>query len=657
MALSTQPWYRHLSGMYRPLDFAPRAKTPAPFKAAPMRRLDDGQAPVAPPPTPYLSDDNDFTAPDTGEYGQMMAQQGYDAAPTPVDVIPPVAPDAEAPINFDTPPPTSDYLGGDTDGPPPAPKASSQGISPQYSSDLTAYKEAVRQAPQMTTPKWWQRALGAAAGFGAGYSNAASRTKHPIDVGEMEQNILHPGYQSKLADWQSRVAPLKAAADIEAQRQRLSEEAAQSGARVGLETNQATEALSRAKHYGEMSQDTLDARKYATTQKAEQDFLKGREQDARYIDAGAPVPAGYDSIPSSTVPGKVIIAPGARALTQDLAPYAPGYSVGELIPFGVLLKAQQAANAERVKATAAAKAPGSEGDLQGALSKIWNEPGPGGKPLIGPDTLTSMDKTLGAIRSSKVLTDDEKGRAIGFLGSKTTPESSTTAGILRMMALSQTRPVQMLDSKNGNAPVTINMDDLNRANTQEPGRFISAGAGVPALNKEALLSDIRGGTQQVRDSLTKMPDFNMADKAKIALALRSRDPHGAVGALISGGALASMNPDQQDYLVNVTNLVENAMAMRSVLGAGQGSDDLRDAIKAVIPGPATPNKAYALKQLDVFEKTLGRLERGVPNVPLRGNAPGAPAVNPQVKAYADQYFGGDATKAQAAIDAQRGGRK
>jgi hypothetical protein len=519
-------------------------------------------------------------------------------------------------------------------------------------------------APVETQPKWWQRALGAAAGFGAGYSNAASRTKHPIDVNAMEQNILNPGYQSKLEQWQSRVAPLKAEADIEAQRQKLAEESAQSGARVGLENAQAGEAKERGSYYSGRNPAQVAGRVATAAQRAEQDFLKGREQDAQYVDAGTPVPDGYDSIPSSTVPGKVIIAPGARALTQDLAPYAPGYNVGEKIPFGVLQKAQQAANAERVKATAAAKAPGTEGDLQGALSTISNE-SVNGKPLIGPGTLTDMDKTLAAIRASRMLTDEQKGRAIGYLGSKTTPESSVTAGVLRMMALSQTRPVQVLDSKNGNAPVTINMDDLNRANLQEPGRFISAGAGVPALNKEALLSDIRGGAQQVRDSLTKMPDFNMADKAKIALALRSRDPRGTVGALISGGALSSMNPDQQEYLVNVTNLVENAMAMRSVLGAGQGSDDLRDAIKAVIPGPATPNKAYALKQLDVFGKTLDRLERGVPQVPLRGNEPqaaggGSPNPNAYIQGHVyggKIYNGGDPFSAASWSIAPRGGRQ
>ncbi len=272
MALATTPWYRHLSGMYRPLDFAPQAKTPAPFRPAPIRRLGDGQAPVAPPPTPYLSDDNDFTAPDTGESGQMMAQEEYDAAPTAADVIPPVTPDAQAAPsgNFDTPPPTSDYLGGDMDGPPPAPKATGQGISPDYSSALSKEEAAIGQAPQMTAPKWWQRALGAAAGFGAGYSNAASRTKHPIDVGEMEQNILHPGYQSKLAEWQSRVAPLKEAADIEGQRQAASLKAEQMGSTTALQSAQADRAralaqMSDRRFQGQWKADTKTGELYNTT--------------------------------------------------------------------------------------------------------------------------------------------------------------------------------------------------------------------------------------------------------------------------------------------------------------------------------------------------------------------------------------------------------
>jgi hypothetical protein len=36
-----------------------------------------------------------------------------------------------------------------------------------------------------------------------------------------------------------------------------------------------------------------------------------------------------------------------------------------------------------------------------------------------------------------------------------------------------------------------------------------------------------------------------------------------------------------------------------------------------IPGPTTPTKGYAGKQLDAFEQVLNRLEKGIPTVPLR----------------------------------------
>lgn len=145
-----------------------------------------------------------------------------------------------------------------------------------------------------------------------------------------------------------------------------------------------------------------------------------------------------------------------------------------------------------------------------------------------------------------------------------------------------------------------------------------------AMNKTALIEDIRGGTQQVRDSLHGMSDqeFDIKDRALIAGALKSRDPRGAVTQLIGGQFKGVLSDKQQEYLINLANLTENAMAMRSVLGAGQGSEDLRQAIVNTIPGASTPNRKYALTQLDTFEKTLNRLERGIPNVPLRQQATG-----------------------------------
>jgi hypothetical protein len=53
------------------------------------------------------------------------------------------------------------------------------------------------------------------------------------------------------------------------------------------------------------------------------------------------------------------------------------------------------------------------------------------------------------------------------------------------------------------------------------------------------------------------------------------------------------------------------MALRSIQGLGQGSDQLRGAIHAMLPGPGSPNKEYALRQLAIFNALVQTLKGGV----------------------------------------------
>ena len=160
-----------------------------------------------------------------------------------------------------------------------------------------------------------------------------------------------------------------------------------------------------------------------------------------------------------------------------------------------------------------------------------------------------------------------------------------------------------------------------------------------------------------------MPEFTSDQRAQIAIALNKPGSNDAISSMMRGGALGNLTDEQQDFLVNMAQLKENAMAMRSVLGAGQGSEQLRDAILSTIPSPRTPSKVYMNKQLDAFEGVLNRLGRGIPNVPLRndtgaqkqpqgGNQPqGAITVNaPNGKTYTfkDQQSA-DAFKQKAGI--------
>lgn len=87
------------------------------------------------------------------------------------------------------------------------------GQAPSEADNLEAL---YRFAPEKKEPKWWQRAIGAGVGFGSGWSNAGGKTRRPIDIGAEEQNILYPGYRSKLEQWQSKLGPQTQITNIEA---------------------------------------------------------------------------------------------------------------------------------------------------------------------------------------------------------------------------------------------------------------------------------------------------------------------------------------------------------------------------------------------------------------------------------------------------------
>lgn len=201
-------------------------------------------------------------------------------------------------------------------------------------------------------------------------------------------------------------------------------------------------------------------------------------------------------------------------------------------------------------------------------------------------------------------------------------QDAEASAAARAAGFGDIRQYPVIDTKNGNTLQYLNANDINVANKKEPGRYVPQSGGAQALSKESLIEDIRGNIQNTRDSIKKLGTDFLPPKAKaaIAFALTDRNPRSSISALMTGGTLDSLTPQQQDYVQNVAQLTENAMAMRGVLGAGQGSEDLRNAIRSTIPGATTPNSQFALGQLDKFESVLNRLLRGVPNVPLRGGA-------------------------------------
>lgn len=78
------------------------------------------------------------------------------------------------------------------------------GKDTSLSGALETARQIAADQPIRPAPKWWERGLAGTVGAAAGYSNAARRAA-PIDIKSATEPILYPGYDGKLASWQSRM--------------------------------------------------------------------------------------------------------------------------------------------------------------------------------------------------------------------------------------------------------------------------------------------------------------------------------------------------------------------------------------------------------------------------------------------------------------------
>ena len=247
--MMNQTWMAHIPRMAPPSDKPkPEPHIPTPT----LRSMRAGQHPMFPPKPAKVPPDRPPNYMDDG--GPPAAGQPWWVGATGRDTrLPPIAPPVDLPAQEDqaggpaVPPGDVDpaeqvdpegYFEDQQQAAPPqgTDPPEEAGVNPyhpldpvgsgiegharepqkQIPSEADQLEADYRLYPEKKEPKWWQRALGGAAGFGAGWSNAASRTRHPIDIGAMEQNILYPGNRSKLEQWTSKTIPQTAIVNIEA---------------------------------------------------------------------------------------------------------------------------------------------------------------------------------------------------------------------------------------------------------------------------------------------------------------------------------------------------------------------------------------------------------------------------------------------------------
>jgi hypothetical protein len=150
---------------------------------------------------------------------------------------------------------------------------------------------------------------------------------------------------------------------------------------------------------------------------------------------------------------------------------------------------------------------------------------------------------------------------------------------------------------------------------KEPNRYLQTTEYDKWAPRVNMLEDLRGSSRILRRNIDKLKaegQFDWEGKAKIATAVATADPSSALKELISSGALGTLTPDQRDFVIATQGLVEQAMGMRQILGAGGGSEDVRDAITKTLPGLMAPNADWALSQMDYFDGTLERVHRVIP---------------------------------------------
>lgn len=189
----------------------------------------------------------------------------------------------------------------------------------------------------------------------------------------------------------------------------------------------------------------------------------------------------------------------------------------------------------------------------------------------------------------------------------------------------------VIDKNTGEA-VMVNANTINGS----PGRYMAGSLGQQLKNREGIFDEIKYTAGQFDSSLDGMTDhdFQTLPRLQLAYVLKSRDPRSAMSEFMGSEAASTLTPAQVDYVTGLAALSESAMSLRSIGGQGQGSDTLRNAITGMLPGPGTPSKSYARRQMDLFNGEVEALHRAIPQGirdSMGGISPAAVAPPPGAK--------------------------
>ena len=216
---------------------------------------------------------------------------------------------------------------------------------------------------------------------------------------------------------------------------------------------------------------------------------------------------------------------------------------------------------------------------------------------------------------TKGTSDPEYAAALRTYGKKAYDleiQKASAQGIARAKATNEYRPVQVMDN-DGNVYYTTAKDAITQG-------LAGASEGSKLRPKQAQMKDIETASTNARDAIKSLKpgDFTPEQVLKLQKAM-SEDDAGVAHTLLQNMAMNATSDQQQDFIIWMRQLNERAMSLRNVAGMGAGAQDLRNAIRAMLPGLSSGNTKMMLKQLDAFDQQVKVLEEGVAS-PGKGGA-------------------------------------
>jgi hypothetical protein len=197
------------------------------------------------------------------------------------------------------------------------------------------------------------------------------------------------------------------------------------------------------------------------------------------------------------------------------------------------------------------------------------------------------------------------------------------SGAARAQAMAQYRVVEGLDYDSSGNPTTRYM----YAKDAVENGLSSAAQGGKNLSRTKQIEDIDFSSKKLREAVNNIDrPFSPAQIAKMEIALKASDDTVA-NAEMQAVANSQLTDKQQDFVLWVKHLNERAMSLRNIAGQGQGAQDTRDAIRALLPGAATGDIKLMLKMMDAFDNQTRILKSGIPKP---GGAPKDGATKPAV---------------------------